>query len=161
MNEATIDLFKENMKFSAGHFTIFSATERESLHGHNYQVHVSLTTQVDDAGLSFDYRTYKKKIYDLCQALNTTFLLPENSPYLKISAEGDTVTAHFNDERIPFLKKDVTLLPLPNITVETLSQWFLSQLLSDKNELAKHRITKLTVKVYSGPGQSGAAHWEK
>ena len=34
----TIELSKEYLKFSAGHFTVFSATERERLHGHNFSV---------------------------------------------------------------------------------------------------------------------------
>ena len=29
----TIEIDKENLKFSAAHFTIFSGTERERLHG--------------------------------------------------------------------------------------------------------------------------------
>ena len=37
----TLELYKEEMKFSAGHFTIFSATERENLHGHNFSVYVA------------------------------------------------------------------------------------------------------------------------
>ena len=36
----TVELQKESMKFSAGHTTIFSATEREPLHGHMYQVYL-------------------------------------------------------------------------------------------------------------------------
>lgn len=58
---ATIELFKESLKFSAGHFTVFSSTDRENIHGHDYRVHTSLTTLVEDEGLSFDYRFYEKK----------------------------------------------------------------------------------------------------
>ena len=43
MNDTvTIRLAKENMKFSAAHFTIFSASERERLHGHNFRVEVDI-----------------------------------------------------------------------------------------------------------------------
>ena len=34
----TLYIDKESHKFSAAHYTIFSATERERLHGHNYSV---------------------------------------------------------------------------------------------------------------------------
>ncbi|MDC0574224.1 6-carboxytetrahydropterin synthase, partial [Luminiphilus sp.] len=35
---ATLHINKQAHKFSAAHFTIFSATDRERLHGHNYGV---------------------------------------------------------------------------------------------------------------------------
>ena len=38
MKTTTIGLQKKNMKFSVGHFTIFSATKRERLHRHNFNV---------------------------------------------------------------------------------------------------------------------------
>jgi 6-pyruvoyltetrahydropterin/6-carboxytetrahydropterin synthase len=154
----TIELHKENMKFSAGHFTIFSATEREPLHGHNYNVYVALTTEVNEDGLNFDYRVYKQQIYTLCKQLSQTFLLPTKSRYLKLEEQDDWIIAHFNDEKIPFLKKDVTLLELPNVTVEELSQWFVDKLTENKQQLQDHHIQEVLVKVYSGPGQSGSAH---
>ena len=36
--DITISLSKEDMKFSAGHFTIFDGAARETLHGHNFTV---------------------------------------------------------------------------------------------------------------------------
>ena len=41
-----IELSKEYLNFSAGHFTIFSATERENLHGHNFQVRGAVTAAI-------------------------------------------------------------------------------------------------------------------
>jgi len=158
---STIELHKENMKFSAGHFTIFSATEREHLHGHNYNVYVALTTIVEENGLSFDYRIYKEKLYKLCREFNQTMLMPANSKYLDIVEEGDYVYVHFNDEKIPFLKRDVTLIPVTNITVEELSALFIQRLTTDKAELESHAIQAITVKIYSAPGQSGSAAWSK
>ena len=35
---ATLHIDKQAHKFSAAHFTIFSETDRERLHGHNYGV---------------------------------------------------------------------------------------------------------------------------
>ncbi|MFP2903776.1 6-pyruvoyl trahydropterin synthase family protein [Pyxidicoccus sp. 3LFB2] len=56
----TIELHKEEMKFSAGHFTIFSATHRENLHGHNFTVYVALTGAVVENGLLSDYGPLKQ-----------------------------------------------------------------------------------------------------
>jgi 6-pyruvoyltetrahydropterin/6-carboxytetrahydropterin synthase len=156
---ATIELFKEEMKFSAGHFTIFSATKRENMHGHNYQVSVALIAQVVELGLAFDYRFYKDKIKVLCRQLNGFFLLPAHSKFLKVEEKENEVHAIFNEEKLSFLKRDVLVLPLNNITVEELSRWFLSQLLFDVIELKKHAIQEILVKVSSSPGQLGSARW--
>lgn len=161
MNQTSIiELYKENMKFSAGHFTIFSETEREKMHGHNYTVHAALTTQVKPLGLSFDYRVYKQKIYALCRQLNGRFLLPEHSPYLKITPRGLSYDVRFAAEEFLLPQSDVYLMPLVNITVEELSRWFIEKLLEDENELKQNAILAITVKVFSGPGQCGSAGWE-
>lgn len=124
MRLSTIELSKQRLGFSAGHFTIFSATEREALHGHNYQVCCAITSQVGELGLSFDYRYYKDQIAERCKQVDEIFLIPQDSPYLKIEEQENYYFIHFNKEKIPFLKQDVKFLPLVNISVEELSHWF-------------------------------------
>lgn len=155
----TVELQKESMKFSAGHTTIFSATEREPLHGHMYNVYLALTTWVEENGMTFDYRYYKERIFLLCKKLNQTFLMPQYSPFLQYAEDDEYYYFTFNHKKIPFLKEDVTLMPLTNITVEELSRWFVNELISDKEELDKHRIEKIVVKVFSAPGQSANHEW--
>lgn len=158
----TIELQKESMKFSAGHTTIFSKTEREPLHGHHYTVYLALTNWVNEQeGLTFDYRFYKNKIRELCSHLNQTFLMPQNSPYMSISEDEAYYYFTFNQKKIPFLKEDVTLLPVTNITVEELSRWFIQELILDKQELDRHQIEKIVVKVFSAPGQSASHEWQR
>lgn len=157
----TIELQKESMKFSAGHSTIFSATEREPLHGHTYFVYLALTTWVTDNGMTFDYRYYRKKIVSLCKSLSQTFLMPSQSPHLEYGEDEDYYYFTFNGRKMPFLKDDVTLLPVVNITVEELSRWLTEQLVQEQAELDKYHIEKIVVKVFSGPGQSGAYLWQR
>jgi 6-pyruvoyltetrahydropterin/6-carboxytetrahydropterin synthase len=157
----TVELQKESMKFSAGHTTIFSATEREPLHGHMYHVYLGLTTWVEENGMTFDYRYYKERIHSLCRKVNQTFLMPEFSPFLEYAEDDDYYYFTFNHKKIPFLKEDVTLMPLSNITVEELSRWFVGELIKDKEELDRHRIEKLVVKVFSAPGQSASHEWHR
>lgn len=156
-----LEIHKEECTFSAGHFTIFSATEREHLHGHNYYVSLAIKVGIEHNGLAFDYRDYKKKITTLCDQLERHFLLPSESPYLTIEDQGEYWIAHYNQKKIPFLKEDVMILPITNVTLEELSHWFLEKLLEDKADLEQHKILSLTVKVYNGPGQSSGATWEK
>lgn len=154
-----IELFKERMKFSAAHFTIFSANKRENLHGHNFSVHVTLEAEVTDIGMAFDYGVYKDVVYQLCQSLDEIVLLPSNNPHLTIETSDEYITAHFNGEKSPFLKRDVKLLPLINITVEELSYWFLQELIRYVQKSHGHLVNTIEVKIFSGPGQSGAAFW--
>ena len=158
---STIELFKESMKFSAGHFAIFASDTRENLHGHNYNVCASFTTIIEDEGMSFDYRHYKKKVRVICDSLNEITLLPEKSKYLKFEAAGNYTNVYFSNEKIIFLNRDIKILPVYNITVEELSNWVLNQILLDQNELAQNKIQAIRIKVYSGPGQSGSAEWRK
>lgn len=155
----TVELQKESMKFSAGHTTIFSATEREPLHGHMYQVYLGLTTWVEENGMTFDYRYYKKRVHTLCQFLNQTFLMPKYSPFLTFEEDIMYYYFTFNHKKIPFLKEDVTILPVTNITVEELSRWFITELIKETEELDRHRIEKMVVKVFSAPGQSASHEW--
>lgn len=158
---STIELQKEAMTFAAGHTTIFSSTEREPLHGHQYQVYLGLTTRIEENGLTFDYRYYKNKINSLCKKLHQTFLMPGASPWMMHEEDNEYHYFIFNGKRIPFLKEDVLILPLVNITVEELSRWFVTELLQDQDELQRHRIERIVVKVFSAPGQSGSFTWER
>ena len=155
-----IRLDKENMKFSAGHFTIFGPGERERLHGHNFKVAVVLHACVGDNGLCFDYGIYKQKVVALCRELNEYFLLPGRSPLLSIEAEGDAVVAVFGGERIPFLRGDVLVLPIANVTLEALAGYLLGRLLEDGAAVAAHGIEAMEVSVASGPGQDATRRWK-
>lgn len=158
---STIELQKENMTFNAGHTTIFSATEREPLHGHYYQVAVGITAWVSENGMKFDYRYYKKRVGDLCQELNQIFLMPMYSPYLVFSQDEVYYYFRFNHKTMPFLKEDVKLMPVTNITIEELSRWFVMRLTDDEAELARLDIEKIEIKVFSAPGQSAGFCWQR
>lgn len=155
-----IRLDKETMKFSAGHFTIFGPGERERLHGHNFKVSVSLHACVGDNGLCFDYGIYKRKVVALCRELNEYFLLPGRSSLLTIEEDGDAVVAVFGEERIPFLRADVLVLPIANVTLEELAGYLLGRLLADEQAVAGHGIDAMEVSVASGPGQDATRRWQ-
>lgn len=158
---AVLQLHPEALQFSAGHFTILSPTERETLHGHNYAVSAAFEVLLDNNGMAFDYRYYKKKLSMLAEQIDRRFLLPSKSPHLRIEESDTMYLAHFHDEKIPFLKKDIVILPVHNITIEELATWFLAQVTADLSELNRHHIQSITIQVYNGPGHSGAASWRK
>jgi 6-pyruvoyltetrahydropterin/6-carboxytetrahydropterin synthase len=157
----TIELHKEEMKFSAGHFTIFSATHRENLHGHNFTIYVALTGEVVENGMLADYGPLKRRITERCRAWNETFFLPDRSPHLRVERdERGNVLARFQDEELRFLARDVTLLPVENVTLEELARVFGEELVGDGSALREDRITHVLVKCASGPGQWSSWEWQ-
>lgn len=155
----TIEVNKEDMKFSAAHFTIFSATERERLHGHNFRVSMSISSPANRNGLAFSYKILKDKIRALCDELDEYTILPAQSPYLSVEAHGNELIAKFNGETLRFLATDCKLLPVPNTTVEAFASYLLDRFLLDDNFVSRHDITHVEMKVSSGPGQWGSCQW--
>ena len=156
----TIRIDKESHKFSAAHFTIFSAAERERLHGHNFAVSARIKAPVDANGLTGDYADYKARLRDLCDSLDEYTLLPGRSPYLAIAEEGAYYRASHNGEALLFLKADTLIIPVRNITVEELSKYLLEALIEDRKFLEAQDIRQVEVLVSSGPGQTGSSVWE-
>jgi len=154
-----IEVSKEDIKFSAAHFTIFSATERERLHGHNFAVHVSVDAPVLENGMCFSYLELKDRIRRLCREIDEYTILPVDSPYLECKQDGDLTAVTFAGETMYLLRSDTKELPIRNSTVEEYSSYLLTRLMNDDDFVERNDIRRLVVKVASGPGQSGASTW--
>ncbi len=156
--QTTIEISKEYLHFGAAHFTIFSATERENLHGHNFHVTLNATAPIGEDGLTFDYNVLKKALKEMCDNLDEQVLMPTQSPHLAVEQDNEYVTVVFNGERIPFLHRDITLLPVRNVTVEELAQHFLDNL-RERSEIKTLDIRQMTLRCASGDGQWARAEW--
>ncbi len=165
MHRTTIEISKEYLHFHSAHFTIFSASEREDLHGHSFYVTAEVDAPVGDDGLAFDYNLLKNALKAHCDALDEKLLLPEQSPHLTLHRQTllddrEYVIATFAGEQLPFLPRDVVLLPLRNISVEELAPWFIEQLRSS-DVITQLDFSALTVRVSSGPGQWAGSTWQR
>ncbi len=156
----TIELSKEYLHFAAAHFTLFSSTERENLHGHNFHVAANIDSDVGEDGLAFDYNIVKRAVKALCDSWDEKMLLPGQSPHLDITEEDGYVIAHFNGERIPFLPRDVLVLPVRNITVEEMAALILAELRNDTT-ITSQPVSRIEIKVSSGAGQWANSVWSK
>lgn len=154
----TIEISKEYLHFAAAHFTLFSARERENLHGHNFYVTAQAQCHVGPQGLAFDYNELKMLLKMLCDDLDETTLLPAASPWLSVREDGAHVRVEFADEQLVFLARDAKILPLANITVEELAEFLLQRVLAD-DRTARLQLTSLVIRVSSGPGQWARAEW--
>ena len=152
----TLYIDKERHKFSAAHYTIFSATERERLHGHNYSVSARIVAPVGGNGFSADYNVYKTRLARLCEALDEYMLLAGDSPYQQIEEAGACYRVTYNGQEMLFLQSDTLVLPIRNATIEELSHYLLQGLLADS---AGDDLREIELCVSSGPGQKACANW--
>ena len=151
---ATVALFKEDTKFSAGHFTIFDAQRRERMHGHNHAVRCELTGEVGADGMVADYGVFKAMLRDACAEWDEIFLLPGNSPHLAIEERGGEVRATFDGETIVMPAADALVLPITNVTLEELAGLMVERLVERHGAVfAGAKISRLAITISSGPGQ--------
>ncbi len=154
----TLYIDKESHKFSAAHFTIFSAQERERLHGHNYSVSARIVAPMGENGFSADYNVYKNRIAAVCEALDEYMLLAGDSPFQEIVEEGQYYRVEFAGQSMQFLITDTLVLPIRNATVEEFSYYLLNQLVTASQG---DDLQEIELCVASGPGQKGCAVWRR
>ena len=152
----TLYIDKESHKFSAAHYTIFSATERERLHGHNYSVSARIVAPMGGNGFSADYNVYKSRLKTLCDELDEYMILAGDSPHQQIEEQGDNYLVRYAGEEMLFLRSDTMVLPILNATVEEFSHYLLGKLLDAS---AGDDLREIELCVASGPGQKGCALW--
>jgi 6-pyruvoyltetrahydropterin/6-carboxytetrahydropterin synthase len=150
---------RSDLKFAVAHFTLFSATERERLHGHNYYVGLTLRGKANEAGLFSDYTLFREAMLELCQELNEHMLLPAKSPFLRIETCGDVYKVYFHKDVMQFLVKDTLVLPLKNISNEELCRFMLNRLLVEISEEERMCLESMTVSVSSALGQQTELTW--
>ena len=157
----TIEIDKQYLKFSSGHFTIFSATSRERLHGHNFAVRAAVQFPVDDTGISFDYKLFKDAMRDVCDRLDEYTLIAANSKHLRIETDGEFYKIWHNQKYMLLRQDETLLLPIYNTTIEELSTYVLNDLLSNKSMIDDNDVRAVRVGVSSGPGQWAESAWSK
>ena len=153
---ATLYIDKESHKFSIAHYTIFSATDRERLHGHNYSVSAMIAAPMGDNGFAADYNVYKRRLKTLCDELDEFMVLAAQNPHQTVTENDTNYLVSFNGEEMQFLISDTLLLPIRNATVEEFSHYLLKRLL----ELSEGEVlAEVQLCVASGPGQKACARW--
>lgn len=156
MRLTTLHIDKQAHKFSAAHFTIFSATERERLHGHNYSMSARIVAPMGPEGFSADYNVYKRRMKAICDAHDEYLLLAKHSPHLRIEQIEDEYHVVYNGKTLRFPVDETLLLPILNVTIEELAHYLLGELLKDGGD---EGLTEVEVFVSSGDGQTGSAVW--
>lgn len=148
----TLELAKEDFKFSCAHFTLFSADEAELLHGHNYQVAVEIVGQnLDEEGMLASFLEVKSAIRAACRRLDSLTLIPAESRHLDIEERPGEVEVRYAERRYLFPAADVLLLPITNTSVELFARMLWQELLPAATGKG---FTALGVRVAETAGQS-------
>ncbi len=125
-----IFLGKEAFKFSSAHMTLFADGTKEALHGHNYRVRTTLELKETAPSQLLPFSEYKKVIQSICNAWDEKVLLPEKSPFLKVLTDSTKeVEFILCQKRYVLPKEEILLLPIENVTSESLSELFCRQFL--------------------------------
>ncbi len=159
IQQCSIRIDKEDIKFSAGHFTLFADGERERLHGHNFKVSAVVSTRVSAHGMAFDYNIIKRALRALCQELDEYVLIPTQAPLLTVRTTGRSVVILFGEDEFRLPAGDVRLLPIRNTTVEELAAYLLNRLVAIEPWSARWGVNEIALEVSSGPGQSAQCRW--
>jgi len=145
---------KEYLKFSAAHFIAYKGF-REPMHGHNYQVSVTLAGTLGPDGYVLDFGIVKAVTKSVCGELDERILVPMRSDCLTISHEGPSVVLVYEDgARFLFPATDCVLLPIVHVSAEELAAYVLVRLREDLGAHVMRGLTEIEVGVSEAPGQA-------
>ena len=150
----SLQLAKQNFKFSAAHFLIFDEKNAERLHGHNYLVKIEIgipeNSGLNDSGFFVDFNVFKKYIKIQLNRWDEMVLLPARHPEMKIETKSNSLEVRFRDRFYAFPANEVVLLPVNNTSVEQLSRLLAEDFLQ---EFRKHQLSYISVYVEESAGQ--------
>jgi dihydroneopterin triphosphate aldolase (PTPS-III) / 6-pyruvoyltetrahydropterin synthase len=145
---------KDYLKFSAAHFIAYKGF-REPLHGHNYQVSVTLSGAVGPDGYVLDFGIVKRVTKDVCEELDERVLIPARSDCLTVTHDGPSVMLVYEDgARFVFPATDCVLLPIVHASAEELAAYVLSRLRAGLGAHAMRGLSEIEVGVGEAPGQA-------
>ncbi|TMA53166.1 MAG: 6-pyruvoyl tetrahydropterin synthase [Deltaproteobacteria bacterium] len=153
MSFFSVAIGKELLRFTAAHFIAFRGF-REPLHGHTYQVQVTVSGPVGPDGYVVDFLVLKKIAEEECAQLHFRTLLPQQSDCLTITESAEEMTVHCEDgTRFLFPRQDVCLLPIVHTSSEEIARYLLARLRERLSETRGNSIQTIEVLIEDIPGQ--------
>jgi 6-pyruvoyltetrahydropterin/6-carboxytetrahydropterin synthase len=149
-----IEIAREQHKFSCAHMTVFADGSKERLHGHNYTIAVALEVSSIELANMVPFSTLKHALRELCAAWKEHVLLATKNPFFVVKTEAPELEFTLCGERYVMPRGDALLLPLDNISVETLAA-HVAELLATK--LYAPTALSLEVTIEESPGQGASA----
>lgn len=137
-----------NLEFSAAHFITFEG-QCEPLHGHNYGVRVEASGDLTLDSYVIDFVVLKNIVRTLIKDWDHRFLLPLNSPHLRITERDDAWDVEYDaHNRYVLAKLAVVPLPVDNATAERLAEQLALRIKAALTERGvAHALERLTVGI--------------
>ncbi len=152
----SVEVAKDYFNFASAHFLIFADGRREALHGHNYQVSVTLEGELDRAGVVLDFIRLKPLVKNVCDGLDHRTLVQAKSTILKVRRRSQEVEIFYKKQRLILPRRDVILLPLVNTSTELLAEYVGQQIRRQvKRQFPGVRLRFIKVGVEEARGQRG------
>jgi len=102
--------------FAAAHNLIHYQGDCENLHGHNWKVEVSITTdELDKAGLGVDFKVLKRETNALLKTLDHKYL-NELAPFATLSPSSENISRYLYHELTKIFGSD-------KVKVEMVTVW--------------------------------------
>jgi len=152
---------REQYKLSCAHMTVFPDGTKERLHGHNYQLSVSI--EVGDVSLAkmVPFGPIKAALAELCALWKERTLLAADNPYFEIIRDDDELEFRLCGERYVLPRGDALLLPIDNVAVEPLAAHVAELLVARLGAvLAGAQVLGLEATISESPGQGASCHIE-
>jgi 6-pyruvoyltetrahydropterin/6-carboxytetrahydropterin synthase len=151
-----IEVAKDYFNFASAHFLIFADGEREPLHGHNYQVSVTMEGELDRAGVVLDFITFKPLVKRICDGLDHRTLIQAASAAIQVRERSEEVEVRYRKQKIVLPRQDVILLPLANTSTELLAEHIAEQIRRQVHrKFPQARLRFMEVGVEEARGQRG------
>lgn len=162
MTKTVIHIRKENIKFSSAHMTVFPDGTKEALHGHNYQVELSVELKESSFKKMVSFSRFKDVLRKIAGKWDEKFLLADRCPFYELVSESKKeIEFKLCKKRYVVPADEVVLLPIENISSETLASHFLHEFTKSFGEKdLKKIVASLVVRVDESPGQGASAFWE-
>jgi 6-pyruvoyltetrahydropterin/6-carboxytetrahydropterin synthase len=117
--------------------------EFEPLHGHTFTVALTLTGELDAAGMVTDFSLVKTALTEVIAPLRRRTLMPTQPPGGSCVAEDGQIFVACGAKRYSFPMSDVVLLPLVNTTTEAIAGYLLDQMLPVLSDQRGVRLVEL------------------
>jgi 6-pyruvoyltetrahydropterin/6-carboxytetrahydropterin synthase len=157
MEQWSILIEKEYLKFSCAHFLIFPDGSKERLHGHNYHVVTEVNGKLSELGLVIDFKMVKPIIKALCDYLDEHWLIPGKHHELTYKHRDDGHTeVTYRKCRYLAPTEEIIVLPINNTSAENFAAWLGRELFKRLQEsFGKLSVFRLRVEVSETSGQAG------
>ncbi|MFN0245584.1 MAG: 6-pyruvoyl trahydropterin synthase family protein [Kofleriaceae bacterium] len=151
-----ITIARSEHKFSCAHMTVFPDGTKERLHGHNYTVSVAIDVERVDFASMIPFAVIKDAIRELCKEWKERVMIATTNPFVVIVRDDTELEVTVCGARYVFPRGDVLLLPIDNISAESLAAHTAALLRARLSVVLPAHVTTLTSTVEESPGQGAS-----